>query len=184
MTYLFRLFPYYYDSKHFGSYTLYIAFQEVTLMIWLQVFVQSPSYVRLIATPWTVACQAATSPPSLPKLMSIDWIGAVIQASHALSPLLLLPSFFPSISVFSSELAVRIRWPKYWSFSFSISPLKEYSGLICFTIDWFDLLNFQGTLQESSPAAQFESINSSMLCLLNKSMPAKLLKYQIYGSLL
>ena len=78
---------------------------------------------------------------------------------------LLLPSIFPSIRVFSSESAVLIRWPKCWSFSFSIGPSNEYSGLISFRIDWLDLLSVQGT-QESSPTAQFKSINSSALCIL------------------
>ena len=80
-------------------------------------------------------------------------------------PLLQLPSVFPSIRVFSSESILRIRWPKYWSFSFSISPSNKYSGLISFRIGWFDLLVVQGT-QESSPTPQFESISSSVLCLL------------------
>ena len=77
-------------------------------------------------------------------------------------PLLLLPSIFPSIRVFSKESALCIRWPKYWSFSFSISPSNEYSGFISFRIDWFDHLAVQGTL-ESSPTPQFKSINSSAL---------------------
>ena len=80
-------------------------------------------------------------------------------------PLLLLPSIFPSISVFSNESALHIRWPKYWSLSFSIRPSNKYSRLISFRIDWFDLLAVQGT-QESSPAPQFESINSLALSLL------------------
>ena len=80
-------------------------------------------------------------------------------------PLLLLPSIFPSISVFSSESALHIRWPKYWSLSFSIRPSNKYSRLISFRIDWFDILAVQGT-QESSPAPQFESINSLALSLL------------------
>ena len=81
-------------------------------------------------------------------------------------PLLLLPSIFPSISVFSSESALRIRWPKYWSFSFNIRHSNEYSVLLSIKADWFDLLAVQGTLQESSPALQLESINSSVLTLL------------------
>ena len=76
-------------------------------------------------------------------------------------PLLLLPSIFPSIRVISNVSSLHIRWPKYWSFSFSITPFNEYSALISFRIDWFDLLALQGTLKESSPAPQFESINSS-----------------------
>ena len=81
-------------------------------------------------------------------------------------PLLLLPSSFPNIRVFSNESALCIRWPKYWSFSFSISPSNKYSGLISFRMDWLDLLTVQGTLQESSPAPQFKSINSSTLSLV------------------
>ena len=77
----------------------------------------------------------------------IHWVGDAVQPSHSLSPLLLLPSVFPSMGVFSEEPAVCIRWPKYWSFSFSISPSSEYSGLISFRIDWFDLLSVQGTLK-------------------------------------
>ena len=89
-----------------------------------------------------------------------------IQPSHPLfsvAPLLLLPSMFPSIRVFSNESALCIRWPTYWRFRFSTSPSNEYSGLISFRIDWFDLLVVQGTLQQSSPAPQFESINSLVL---------------------
>ena len=99
-------------------------------------------------TPWTAARQASLSfaiSQSLPKFMSLESV--MPSPSHPLSPLLLLPSIFPSIRVFSSELAVYIRWPKYWSFSFIISPSSEYSGLISFKIDRFDLLAVQGTLK-------------------------------------
>ena len=82
----------------------------------------------------------------------IYWVSDVIQPSHPLSPLVLLPSIFPSMRVFSSESALCIRWPQSWSFSFSTSPSSEYSGLISLRIDWFDLLAVQETLQESSPA--------------------------------
>ena len=102
--------------------------------------------------------------PSLSPSLSI---GLVMPSNHLIlcRPLLLLPSVFPSIRVFSNESALCIRWPKYWSFSCSISPSNEYSGLISFSIDWFDLLAIQGT-QESSTAPQFKSINSSALSLL------------------
>ena len=102
---------------------------------------------------------------SLRKLMSIE---SVMPSNHLVlcRSLLLLPSIFPRIRVFSNELALRIKWSKYWSFSFSISPSNEYSGLISFRIDWFDLLIVKGTLQESSPTPQFKSINSSALRLL------------------
>ena len=108
-------------------------------------------------TPWTIACQAYlffTISWSLLKLMSIE---SVILFNYFIlcQLLLLLPSIFPSIRVFSSELAVCIRWPKYWSFSFSISPSNECSGLISFRIDQFDLLVVQNS-QESSPAPQFK----------------------------
>ena len=110
--------------------------------------VQSLSHVLLFATPWTVACQASlsiTNSQSLLKLMSID---SVMPSKHLiLCRPLLLASVFPSIRVFSSESVLHIRWPKYWSFSFSISPSSEYSGLISFRIDWLDLLAVQGTLK-------------------------------------
>ena len=111
--------------------------------------VQSLSYVQLFATTWTAARQnslSITNSRSLPKPMSIE----LVMPSNRLTlcrPLLLLPSIFPSIRVFSNESALRIRWPKYWSFSFSISPSSEYSGLISFRMDWFDLLADQGTLK-------------------------------------
>ena len=82
-----------------------------------------------------------------PTQTHVRWVSDAIQPSHPLSPLLLLPSVFPSIRVFSSESALRIRWPKYWSFSFNISPSSEYSGLISFRIDWLDLLAVQGSLK-------------------------------------
>ena len=102
---------------------------------------------------------------SLLKLMSIE---SVMPSNHLIlcCPLLLLPSVFPRIRVFSNESVLCIKWPKYWSFSFSSSPSNEYSGLISFRIDWLDLLVVQGTLfQESSPMPQFKSINSSGLSL-------------------
>ena len=118
-------------------------------------------------TPWTAARQASLSftiSRSLLKLMSIE---LVMPSKHfgLCHPLLLLPSLFPSIRVFSNELTLCIRWPKYWSFSFNISHSNEYSGLISFRIDWFDLFVVQGTL-ESSLTPQFKSISSSMLSLL------------------
>ena len=113
------------------------------------VVVQKLSHVQLFATSWTAARQASLSfiiSLSLLKLMSIE---SVMPSNHLIlcHPLLPLPSLFPSIRVFSNELALCIRWPKYWSFSFSISPCSEYSGLISFRIDWFDLLAVQGTVK-------------------------------------
>ena len=107
------------------------------------------SHVRLLVTPWTVAHQASlsiTNSQSLPKLMSIE---SRMPSNHLIlcHPLLLQPSIFPSIRAFSNESVLRIRWPKYWSFSFSISPSNEYSGLISFRMDWFDLFAVQGTIK-------------------------------------
>ena len=95
----------------------------------------------------------------------VHWVGDAIQPSHPLSSPSFPPSIFPRIRVFSSESVLRIRWPKYWSFSFSISLSNEYSGLISFRKDWLDLLAVQGT-QEFSPTPQFKSINSSVLSFL------------------
>ena len=95
----------------------------------------------------------------------VHWVIDVIQPPHPCCPLLLLPSIFLSIRVFSSELVLCIRWPKYWSFNFSISPSNKYSGLISFRIDWFDLFEAQGTLK-SLLQHQFENINSWALSLL------------------
>ena len=130
--------------------------------------VQSLSRVWLLATPWTAARQASlsiTNSQGLLKLMSIE---SVMLSNHLIlcRPLLLLPSIFPSIRVFSNESALHMRWPKYWSFSFSISPSNEYSVLISIRMDWLDLLAVQGTLK-SSPTPQFKSINFSALSFLH-----------------
>ena len=130
--------------------------------------VQLLSHVQLFATPWTAARQASlsiTNSWSLLRLMSIE---SVMPSNHLIlcHPLLLLPSIFPSIRIFSNESALRIRWSKYWSFSFNISPSNEYSELISFRIDWFDLLAVQGTFKSLSSTPQFESINFSVLSLL------------------
>ena len=114
-------------------------------------------------TPWTTALQASlsiTNSRSLPKLMSID---SVMPSNHLVlcHPLLLPPSIFPRIRVFSNESALCIRWPKYWKFSFSISPSNEHPGLISFRMDWLDRLARNS--QESSPTPNFKSINSSAL---------------------
>ena len=129
-----------------------------------QVFssVQSLSRVQLFATPWTKARQASlsiTNSWSLLKLMSIE---SVIPSNHLIlcCPLLLPPSIFPSIRVFSNESALCIRWPKYWSFSFSISPSNEYSGLISFKMDWFDLLAVRETLKS---LLQHHNLRASVL---------------------
>ena len=111
--------------------------------------IQSLSCVRLFVTPWTVACQASLSITNSWRLLELMSIELVIPSNHLIlcRPLLLLPSIFPSTRIFSNESALHIKWPKYWSFSFSISPSNEYSGLISFRMDWLDLLAVQGTLK-------------------------------------
>ena len=128
--------------------------------------VQSLSRVRLFAAPWTVTQQASLAVTNSWSLLQLMSSASVRPSNHLIlcCPFLLLPSIFPIIQVFSSESVLHIRWPKYWSFSFSISPSNEYSGLISFRIDWFDLA-VQGT-QESSPTPQFKIIISSVLSFL------------------
>ena len=105
--------------------------------------------VRLFVTPWTAAHQASLSITNSWSLLKFISIESVIPSNHLMlcRPLLLLPSIFSCTRVFSNELVLHVRWPKYWSFSFSISPSNEYSGLISFTTDWLDLLTVQGTLK-------------------------------------
>ena len=136
------------------------------IKFWLFNSFQSLSCVWLFATPWTTAHQASlsiTNSQSPPKPMSIE---SVMSSNHLIlcHPLLLLPWIFPSIRVFSSESALCIRWPKYWSFSFSISPSKEHPGLISFRMDWLDLLGVQGTLKS---LLQHHSSKASILLLLS-----------------
>ena len=126
--------------------------------------VQSLNRVQLFATPWTAACQASlsiTKSQSPPKPMSID---SVMPSNHLIlcRPLLLLPSIFPRIRVFSKESALRIRWPKYWSFSFNIRPTNEHPWLISFRMDWLALLAVQGTLES---LLQHRSSKASILRL-------------------
>ena len=110
--------------------------------------VQSLSHVRLFATPWTVACQASQSITNSRSLLKLKSIASVMPSNHlVLCRPLLPPSIFPSIMVFSNESALCIRWPKYWSFSFNISPSNEYLGLISFRVNWLHLLAVQGTLK-------------------------------------
>ena len=130
---------------------LHLKFSLILLYLAVVQFssVQSLSHVRLFATSWSIARQASLSITncwSLPKSMSIE---SVMPSNHLIlcCPLLLLPSIFPSIRVFSNDSALCIRWPKYWSFSFNISPSNEPPGLISFRIDWLDLLAVQGTLK-------------------------------------
>ena len=109
----------------------------------------SLSRVRLLATSWTAACQASLSITNSQSSLRLTSIESVMPSNHLIlcHPLFLLPSIFPSIRVFSNESTVRMRWPKYWSFSFSISPSNEHPGLISFRMDWLDLLAVQRTLK-------------------------------------
>ena len=120
---------------------------QVRILVWV-VVVQSLSRARLSATPWTAARQASLSITSSWSLFKLS-IKSVMPSNHLIfcCPLLLLPSIFPSIRVFSNELVLCIRWPKYWSFSFTISPSNEHPGLISLRMDWLDLLAVQGTLK-------------------------------------
>ena len=161
--------------------------------------VQSLSRVQLFATPWTAACQAflsITNSRSLPKLMSIE---SVMPSNHLIlcHPLLLLPSIFPSIRVFSNELALHIRWPEYYNFSFNISPSSEHPGLISFRIDWLDLFAIQGTLKSllqhhsskapiwshaywyiKSSTSSFQNTLSATFCFKASSLLGSPLKFQ------
>ena len=125
--------------------------------------VQSLSHVLLSATPWTAACQASLSFTTVSlRLLKFMSIKLVMPSNHLIlsHPLLLLPSIFPSIRVFSNESVLHIRWPKYWSFSLSISLSNEYSGLISFRMDWLNLLAVQGTLKS---LLQYHSARASIL---------------------
>ena len=111
--------------------------------------VQLLSRIQLFGTPWTAACQASLSFTIFQSLLKLTSIESVMPSNHLIfcHPLLLPPSIFPRIRVFSNELALRIRWPKYWSFSFSINPSNEYSGLISFRMDWLSSLQPKGFLR-------------------------------------
>ena len=124
--------------------------------------VQSLSLVQLFLTPWTSAHQASLSIANSQSLLKLMPIESVMPFNHLIlcHPFLLLPSIFPSIRVFSNESVLRIRWPKYWSFSFSISPPNEYSGLISFRMDWLVFLAVQGTLMS---LLQHHSLKASVL---------------------
>ena len=136
------------------------------------VVVQLLSHVQLCGTPWTSACQAFLSftiSQSLLKFMSIDSV--MLSNHHILCiPLFLLPSVFPSIRVFSSESSHCIRWPKYWSFSFNISSSSEFSGLISFSIEWFDLLAVQGILKVFSSTTIWHSSSLTLNILYGPTL--------------
>ena len=124
--------------------------------------VQSLSRVQLFAIPWTTACQASLFFAISRSLLEFMTIESVMQSNHLIlcCPLFFLPLIFPSIRVFSNESSLCIRWPKYWSFSFSISPSNEYSGLISFNIDWLERLAVQGTLKS---LLQHQNLKTSIL---------------------
>ena len=148
------------DLSQFLKITLWEFGVDMCTLLVLSVVIQSLSCVQLFGTPWTAACQAPLSftiSQSLPKFMSIE---SVMPSNHLIlcHSLLLLPSILPSLRVFSNELVICIRWPKYQSFS--ISPSDEYSRLISFRIDWFDLLAAQGTLKS---LLQHHSLKASFL---------------------
>ena len=139
---------------------------------------QSLSHVQLFVTPWTAACQPSLSFTNSWSLLKLMLIESVMPFSHLIlcRPLLLVPSIFPSIKVFSNESVLHIRWPNYWSFSFSISPSNEYSGQISFRMDLLDLLAVQGTLK-SLPTPQFKSISSLVLSFLCSPTPTSIHEY-------
>ena len=126
-----------------------LLFSILLLLLLVVIVVQSLSHVRLFATLWTAACQVFLSFTISWNLLKLTPIKSVIPSNHLIlyHPLLFLCSIFPIIRIFTNELAVFIKWPNYWSFSFSISPSSEYSGLISSRIDWSDLLAGQGTFK-------------------------------------
>ena len=132
------------------------------------VVVHSLSRVRLFATPWTAACQASQSFTVSQGLLKLMCIKLVMPSSHLIlcHPVLLLPPIPPSIRVFPNESILHMRWPKYWSFSFNISPSNEYSELISFRMDWLDLLAVQGSLESLLQHHSSKRINSLVLSFL------------------
>ena len=144
---------------------------------WLQFrSVQSLSCVRLFVNPWTAARQASLSIINSQSLLKLTSIEAVMPSNHLIlcCPLLFLPSIFPSIRVFSNESALLIRWPKYWSFSFNMSPSSEHPGLISFRMDWLDLLAVQGTLKSLQQTQNKKFLLLSFLVFSNQIKSASL----------
>ena len=131
--------------------------------------VQSLSSDHVCVTPWTAACQASLSITNSWSLLKIMWIESVMPSNHHIlcHPLLLLPPIPPSIRVFSNELTLHMRWPKYWTFSFSISPSNEHPGLISYRMDWLDLLVVQGTLKSLLQHHSSKSIIFSVFSFLH-----------------
>ena len=136
--------------------------------------VQSLSRVQLFVTPWTAARQVSLSITNSQSLLKLKSIESVMPSNHLIlcCPLLLPPSIFPSIRVFSNESVLHITWPKYWSFSFSISPSNEYSGLVFFRMDWLNLLAVQGTLKSllQHHSSKASILQRSAFFLSNSSM--------------
>ena len=140
--------------------------------VFYSVQIQSLSRLRLFVTQWTAACQASLSITSSWSLLKLMYIELVMPSNYHIlcHPLLLPPSIFPSIRVFADESVIHIRWPKHWSFSFSISPSNEHSGLIFFRMDWLDLLAAQGNLQHHSLKASILQC-SAFFIQLSHSLP-------------
>jgi len=160
---------------YFSICLCHLFFHQSLTIFCIQVFYlfqirsdQSLSRVRLFVTPWTTARQASLSITNSWSSLRLRSIESVMPSSHLIlcRPLLLLPPIPPSIRVFSNESTLHMRWPKYWSFSFSIIPSKEITGLISFRMDWLDLLAVQETLKRLLQQ-QFKNINTSALSLLH-----------------
>ena len=154
------------------KFSTYKFSREPTFSLWQFSSVQLLSRVRLFETPWITACQASLSTTISRSSLRLICIVLVMPFSHLIlcCPLLLLPPISPSIRVFSNESTLHMRWPKYWSFSFSIIPSKEIPGLISFRMDWLDLLVVQGTLKS---LLQHHSSNTSIL----RAQPSSHIKY-------
>ena len=154
-----QLFPFFH---RIGNNIIYFKCYPFVLVLYFFVVVQSLSCVQLFATPWTAACQASLSFTIFWSLLKLICIELVMPSNHLIlhRPFLLLPSVCSSLRVFSNESALCFRWAKYQSFSFSISSSNEYSGLISFRIDWFDLLAVQVSLKSF---LQHHSLKASIL---------------------
>ena len=141
--------PFKITAHHPPNSTFLVSFSPTFYIIFSVNSAESFSHVWLFVTPWTTAYQASLSITNFWSLLKLMCIESVMPSNHLIAchPLLLLPSIFPSIKVFYNELVLHIRWPKYWNFSFSINSSNEYSELISFRIDWFDLLAVQRTIQ-------------------------------------
>ena len=155
------------DWFKFGKGVHQAVYCHSDYLTYMQSSVQLFSHIQLFATPWAAARQASLSITNLRSSLKLMSIESVMPSNHLIlcRPLLLSPSIFPSIRVFSNESALCIKWAKYWSFSFNISPSNEHPGLISFRRGWLDLLAVQGT-HKSLPTSQFKIINSSVLSFL------------------